>query len=223
MHRQTQKVTAATAEIGNVTVNCCYDGANVTQFLEEGGVAPLIILLRSRDTAVQASILGALQGVCYVSWGRHAIMSDPSTIMIIGRFLLADDEFVRTRAIGVIHNLSADISAIPIIRDSMCISPIISLLSDPLSEVVQAAAGALQNISREDSSRIFMLDQGAVPKLLNILFGSNTQSQICAVGALLNLLGPQLGDRETAALCQLLSDGIVLGSMQSAIFGDEDN
>ena len=86
--RQTQKITAATAEIGNVTVNCCYDGANVMQFLEEGGIAPLMHLLRARDTAVQASALGALQGVCYVSWGRHAILADSSVVTCLMTSLL---------------------------------------------------------------------------------------------------------------------------------------
>jgi hypothetical protein len=98
--------------------------------------------------------------------------------MVIGRFLLATNDLVRARAAGVIHNLSADLAAISLLREAMCIAPIISLLSDSDPEIVQSSAGALQNISREEQSRQFMLEQGVVPKLVNILFGSNVQSQV---------------------------------------------
>jgi hypothetical protein len=74
--KQTQKLTAAAAEVGNVVLNACYNGANVASYVEEGGVPPLLLLLRSRDLAVQASVLGALQSVCYVSYGRHSIAHD---------------------------------------------------------------------------------------------------------------------------------------------------
>jgi hypothetical protein len=74
--RQTQRLTAAAAEVGNVVLNACYNGANVAAYVEEGGVPPLLRLLRSRDLAVQASVLGALQSVCYVSYGRHSIAHD---------------------------------------------------------------------------------------------------------------------------------------------------
>lgn len=45
--------------------------------------------------------------------------------------------------------------------------------------------------------------------------------QICSVGALLNLLGPSLSEGETEALCSILSDGMVLGAVQSCVFHGE--
>lgn len=74
--RQAQRVTAATPEIGNTTLNACYNGANVMLFLEEGCMAPLLQLLKARDTAVQRSTLGALQSLCFVSWGRMALLTE---------------------------------------------------------------------------------------------------------------------------------------------------
>jgi hypothetical protein len=176
--RQAQRVTAATAEIGNATLNACYNGANVVPFLEQGGMPPLLQLLRSRDTAVQGSALGALQSLCFVPWGRRALLDDDSAILCIARLLLSDDELVRARAVGVMHNVSAEVTSLALLRESMCISPVVSLLADPSAETCQAAVGALQNMSREEASRQFMLEQGVVPKLVNILFCDNMQSQV---------------------------------------------
>lgn len=76
LSRQTQRVTSATAEVGNAILNACYDGANVGTFLELGGISPLLHLLRSRDHAVQGSALGVLQSLCFVSFGRRAVIED---------------------------------------------------------------------------------------------------------------------------------------------------
>jgi len=35
-----------------------------------------------------------------------------------------------------------------------------------------------------------------VPPLSDLLFGSDVQSQVCAAGAILNLLGPSLGSED---------------------------
>ena len=59
-----------------------------------------------------------------------------------------------------------------------------------------SAAGALQNLSRESASRAEILQLGAVPPLSDLLFGSDVQSQVCAAGAILNLLGPSLGSED---------------------------
>ena len=99
--------------------------------------------------------------------------------MSIARFLLSDDDLVRARAVGVLHNLSAEVTSLRLLRECMCISPIISLLADASPEICQAAVGALQNISREEASRVFMLEQGVVPRLVDILFSDNMQSQVC--------------------------------------------
>lgn len=76
LHRQTHTRTIAAGEIANVILNACYNGENVSIFVEVGGVGPLCILLRSRDVNVVASALGALQGICYVPVGRYAVRQD---------------------------------------------------------------------------------------------------------------------------------------------------
>jgi HEAT repeat protein len=98
--------------------------------------------------------------------------------MQLARYLLSDHDLVRSRAIGVIHNISADVPAISALRESMCIAPVISLLSDSSPEVVESAVGTLQNMSREEVSRLLILDQGALDKLLTILLGNHIQTQV---------------------------------------------
>ncbi len=73
--RQTERRSIATAEIGNVILNTCYNGDNVQLFIDEGGFPYLMKLLRiyHDSTSIQASILGAIQGMCYVRSGRQII------------------------------------------------------------------------------------------------------------------------------------------------------
>lgn len=76
LQRQSRVRTIVAGEIANVILNACYNGENVSLYVEVGGVEPLCVLLRSRDLNVVASALGALQGICYVPAGRYAVRRD---------------------------------------------------------------------------------------------------------------------------------------------------
>ena len=63
--------------------------------------------------------------------------------------------------------------------------------------------------------------------MTDLLFGSDVQSQVCAVGALLNILGPDYGefvnDPRRVALRKMLENALVLGLAFQGVFGpDED-
>ena len=70
---QTGKNITASAEMCNVVLNTCYDGANVQLLVELNGIVPILKYLKSKETAVLCSSLGALQGLCYVPLGRQTI------------------------------------------------------------------------------------------------------------------------------------------------------
>ena len=79
-----------------------------------------------------------------------------------------------------------------------------------------SAAGALQNLSRETTARKEIRDLGAVVPLTDLLFGDDVQSQVCAAGAVLNLLGPDLGaetesNEKRQGFKKLLSMAISIG------------
>lgn len=136
LQRQVANRTIAAAEIANVVLNTCYDGANVVSFLEEGGMPLLLRLLETRDENVQASVLGAIQGVCFVPLGRQAVRSNDMTIPFLCNFLSSENGLVRARAIGTVHNISADTVSIFPLRSASVITALISLLGDRSAEVV---------------------------------------------------------------------------------------
>ena len=77
LQRQAQCQTSAAAELGNVVINTCYNGsANVRLFIDCGGLPPLLHLLRTKDINVVQSVLGALQGICFVPYGRQYVRED---------------------------------------------------------------------------------------------------------------------------------------------------
>lgn len=66
----------AAAEMCNVVLNACYDGINVQLLIEQDGISPMIRLLKSNDHMILSSVLGVLQGLCYVPFGRQTIRQD---------------------------------------------------------------------------------------------------------------------------------------------------
>ena len=63
-------IAVATTDICNVVLNASYLGINTEMLVEEGGVPPLLTLLRAGEPAVLASVLSAIQGICYIPTGR---------------------------------------------------------------------------------------------------------------------------------------------------------
>ena len=99
---------------------------------------------------------------------------------------------------------------------------LIQLLRVPSAPVCGSAAGALQNLSRETSARKEIRQLGAVVPLADLLFGDDVQSQVCAAGAILNLLGPELGpendaNEKRAGFKKLLSLALSVGMVQEPL------
>jgi hypothetical protein len=108
------------------------------------------------------------------------------------------------------------LQAIKMIRRLDGIGPLIALLRAPSAAVCGSAAGALQNLSRESSARREIREMGAVVPLADLLFGDDVQSQVCAAGAILNLLGPDLGpetetNEQRQGFKKLLSIALTIG------------
>lgn len=85
---QSARNIPAAAEMCNVILNTCYDGVNVQLLIELDGVNPLLRLLRSRETAVLCSTLGALQGLCYVPLGRQNLRQNAKVMIRGGRVFM---------------------------------------------------------------------------------------------------------------------------------------
>ena len=110
------------------------------------------------------------------------------------------------RSVGALHNLSADAESISFMRRYGGIPRLISLLKDESPLVAGSAAGAIQNVSRELASRMLIREMDDVVEPLSAMLSSDDlNSQVCAAGALLNLLGPELEGPQRAAFGKIMS------------------
>lgn len=61
------------AELGNVVLNACFEASNINYFVQEGILPILLAMTKSNDDLVVASVLGALQGICYSAVGQSSL------------------------------------------------------------------------------------------------------------------------------------------------------
>jgi hypothetical protein len=221
LKRQKEQKGLACGEICSTILNTCYEPTNIKMFVDEGGLVPILQLLHSiRDVSIMVKILGSLQSICHVPAGRQKMLAEVDSIRRVIFLMRSDDPGIRARASGVIHNISIDIHSIHVIRELDGIPMLIELLKDFSVEVCQAVAGTIQNISRETFSRSLILEKQEVviQNLFDLVVSNDVNCQVASMGALLNLLTPSLDEAGKSKLREILSDGIVLGSVKSAIF-----
>ena len=90
--------------------------------------------------------------------------------------------------------------------------------------VCGSAAGAIQNLSREVACRnILKKNAKAVESLSDLLFGNDMEAVSCAVGALLNIIGPDLGEESSKnskrnSFKKLLSDSVAMGALWQTVW-----
>jgi|EP00908_Phaeocystis_cordata_P008762 hypothetical protein len=213
-------------EASNVVLNICYERDNVVRLVNAGGVPPLILFAKDDSQMdLQANAAGAIQSICFQKEGR-SFVREHGAIEAVLPLLGSSNLKVQTRAVGAVHNMSSEPEAIRVIRRLDGIPLLIQLLRVPSAPVCGSAAGSLQNLSRESASRTEILSLGAVVPLSDLLFGSDVQSQVCAAGAILNLLGPTLGaedpnNRQRQGFKKLLSLALTIGMLNDALRQDQ--
>jgi vacuolar protein 8 len=211
-------------EAANMILNMCYDKKNVILLLAEGGCAPLVRFLSASDPELQACSCGALQSICFQKEGRETIRSlnaVPSIVNLLGN----SNRKVQSRAVGLMHNVSSDYKSIKTIRERGAIDILVDLLESSHDSICASATGAIQNVSRElESCAILQSHPKCIPALSALLFRNELHIQSSAVGAILNISGPN-SDQEIdkinkRKLMDLLSDSIALGIAYNSIFED---
>jgi len=217
----TERHNLISAEMCNLVLNAVYDGKNVQHLIDVEGIRSLFRLLETFHDTIQASALGAIQGVCFVPLGRKHIRTFPQNIETLCALLQSEHRTVRARALGSIHNLSVDIqSIITILEISVSIPAVVSLLRDDDPDICQTACGTLQNLSRDPHGRhIIANETDALAHLTDLLCSTSLSCQVAAIGTLLNLmLSSKSSEDERAALRSVLTDGLVLGAVHSFVF-----
>ena len=222
----------------NVLLNASFERRNVSNICRERGVHILLSILKDKKKTAnileKISILGALQSICFVPEGRDCMRELEAESLFVNMLISASsfssqqeqqqqqDKFI-ARVAGVLHNLSADPRSGMEIRKYHGIRPIVNLLRRYTSNpsIIISASGALQNLAREEKSRHEILNTSdLLSNLSQMLFSSNAEFQACAVGVLLSVFNNK---KDFSWLKQLLSECVVLGSLQSAIFEEDDN
>lgn len=217
-------------EFSNIVLNICYERDNVPRVIDKGCILQLTRLMSGEfqsDYKLLSAVVGALQSICFQAEGKDSVRQSGAIRPVI-QLLTCKDTTVRSRAVGVIHNLSSDLSIVPDLRIGGAIPDLIALLHDPNVNISVSAAGCIQNFSREDKSRATIRDCGGVIPLTEMLFMDHLPAQTCAAGALLNLLGPRLSSEERmhpqrVALRKLLSNCIFLGQMSDILNSAEES
>ncbi len=103
-------------ECCNSILNLCYEKENVVLLLDLSGIPVLLKLLEHRDdTELLASVMGALQSVCFQPIGRAKLYELEGTGQIVPLLQFPSIK-VAARAMGVVHNLSSYPQTIRTIR-----------------------------------------------------------------------------------------------------------
>lgn len=203
------------AEASNVILNACYEKENVEHVLECGGAEPLVRLVSHDAEPVRANALGAVQSVCFRKTGRAKVRELGGVAAILEALERSVESgnldartgtgthpsagartLTLTRAAGAAHNVSGDAESIRLFRAAgrRGVPLLVSLLRSDVPEVAGSAAGAIQNLSRERACRRLIRVEGAIPALGDLLVAGDPVARASAAGALLNILGPELGD-----------------------------
>jgi hypothetical protein len=97
----------------------------------------------------------------------------------------------------------------------------VKLLKHPNLSVAASAAGALQNLAREVASRLLIWDMECTGALAALVATGDAQAQVCAAGALLNILGPHVsskGEEQRHGMCRLLSLTMAMAAVYEGCF-----
>ena len=106
------------------------------------------------------------------------------------------------------------------------IPKLVKLLRHEHQAVTASAAGALQNVAREVASRMIICDMDCIHPLADLLSSPDMHAQVCAAGALLNVIGPSLelrSDGQRRAMCKIMSLAVALSAVYEGCFDQRPN
>lgn len=177
----------------------------------------LYLCLQSHEDNLAVSAAAAFQSFAYHQPGKTYICNKGVHVKALSLMLerpITSPLF--ERLLGFLNNMSSEAVVVRSIRESGTITEVIEALSlKPITDLTVDAAGVVQNIAREEESRKKLLEGGVIDALLNLTVSDNLQAQVRAVGAIINILGPQCDDLNT--LKQALSRMIALSALGRAL------
>ena len=163
----------------------CYQKSGRRKVVSSGGVPRLLTLIEHDDLKVLSRAIGAL----------HNLSSDAEAIKLTRR----SGGIEKVIELLTFAHRGRDVRARKGNRQDVpgTTSTTTTTVDDddaPLrNAIASSAAGTLQNLCREVASRdIVSGHEHAVDMLTEVLFGGDVHAQVCAAGALINVIGPEL-------------------------------
>eukprot|EP00033_Pygsuia_biforma_P002291 GCRY01002536.1.p1 GENE.GCRY01002536.1~~GCRY01002536.1.p1 ORF type:complete len:343 (+),score=43.82 GCRY01002536.1:205-1233(+) len=227
-------------EIAAVILNMCYSKKAVEYFLSKNILSFLSEVLLANNTQLVANSCGAIQSICFETVGKSEAVNHPELLkrlcaIVMNTWNNFDEENnclmlskLLSRAVGAIHNISSDSKAILTLHEEGLLATLADLLKFKDLSVAGSAAGTLQNMSRDKVCRQDILANPlTLPGLTHLLFCSLTAAQVCALGALLNLLRPSCetpaGVMRRQVLHHALTQSLFLGILNDCLDNDDSS
>eukprot|EP01023_Acetabularia_acetabulum_P018389 TRINITY_DN19287_c1_g1_i1.p1 TRINITY_DN19287_c1_g1~~TRINITY_DN19287_c1_g1_i1.p1 ORF type:complete len:341 (-),score=14.82 TRINITY_DN19287_c1_g1_i1:176-1198(-) len=214
-------------ESANVLLNLCYQRENVNRCIKCQGLPLLLECLKDESNnrhKLRRSAAGAIQSICFQKKGRVAIRSI-NGIRCLVQLIQSSDEVLQMRALGAIHNLSADPASLKILRNLEIIPTSIYMLKNKEDhEALISVVGILQNISREVASRSIIREKRAMNPLLNLIRMGDIRLSGSVVGALLNIVcieSQQTRDQYSELLSLYIALNVIIKQCVSPLLGKD--
>ncbi len=211
-----RKSATIITEICGMILNACYEIQNVDHICAtNNGVFMILNCIHHVNEDIVGSSLGVLQAICYAPMGRRTLRMNFEILNKLVSFLSSEKMQIRSRALGVIHNISVDSVAIQPLVNARCLDCLVKLLEEDDEEICAVALGTLQNLTRDTTVKNLACEADLLSIVIRYLVSPSVPCQVAALGTFMNLSDQSQG---TKALHSLLAETIALGAINSCIF-----
>lgn len=153
---------------------------------QEGGVPPLVALLRSADPKVQRAVAGTLRTLAFKNEENKNLIVELGALPVLIQMLHSHDSTIHYEAVGVIGNLVHSSQGIKRrVLEEGALQAVINLLSSPCPDSQREAALLLgQFATAEGDYKSKIVQRGAVGPLIEMLGAGDAQLREMAAFAL---------------------------------------
>ncbi|XP_065034862.1 ARM REPEAT PROTEIN INTERACTING WITH ABF2-like isoform X2 [Musa acuminata AAA Group] len=183
-----QVVNSVIRRAADAITNLAHENSNIkTSVRIEGGIPPLVELLKSTDAKVQRAAAGALRTLSFKNYSNKNQIVDCNALPTLILMLQSEDAAIHYEAVGVIGNLVHSSPNIKkeVLRAGALQPPVIGLLSSCCTESQREAALLLGQFASADSDcKVHIVQRGAVRPLIEMLQSPDIQLKAMSVFAL---------------------------------------
>ncbi|KAJ4955125.1 hypothetical protein NE237_011908 [Protea cynaroides] len=227
-------VNSVIRRAADAITNLAHENRSIkTRVRIEGGIPPLVELLKFTDTKVQRAAAGALRTLAFKNDENKNEIVECNALPTLILMLRSEDAAIHYEAVGVIGNL---VHSSPNIKKEVLLAgalqPVIGLLRSCCSESQREAALLLGQFAATDSDcKVHIVQRGAVRPLIEMLQSPDVQLRemsAFALGRLAQDTHNQAGITHSGGLVPLLKlldskNGSLQHNAAFALYGLADN